>query len=210
MVKVREGGVPGRGTRPCTAPGARGRTTSHHRAPNMVVETRARGRGEDSAPRRAKSAVPPCQSGSGRLARQGGRKQVLGRLIIYIPVERASQIRQLLEGSEGPGSAGCDREMNSVPMSYRATSRKSGPPYVTNPTVNDAERIDSATPEDWLVTLIRAQHPRVSRPKCRSTRWPAEHRQVAGVKDRDPLPSLPTRRGTAAASGCVYGARRTG
>ena len=99
MVEIGERGVPRRGTRPGMAPGARGRTTSHHRAPNMVVETRARGRGADSAPRRGMSAAPPCQSGSGRLARPGGRKQVLGRLIIYIPVERASQIRQLLSSA---------------------------------------------------------------------------------------------------------------
>lgn len=160
MVEIGERGVSRRGTRPGNAPSARGRTTSHHRAPNMVVETRARGRGADSAPRRGMSAAPPCRSGSGRLARPGGRKLVLGRLIIYIPVERASQIRQLLEGSEEPSSAGCDREINSVPMSYRATSRKSGPPYVTNPTVNDAERIDPATPEDWLVTLDSSAAPK--------------------------------------------------
>lgn len=91
MVEIGERRVPRRGTRLGMAPGARGRSTSHHRAPNMVVETRARGRGADSAPRRGTSAAPPCQSGSGRLGSPDGRKQVLGGLIIYIPVDEPAE-----------------------------------------------------------------------------------------------------------------------
>jgi len=135
MVKVRERGVPRRGTRPSRAPGARGRTTSHHRAPNMAVETRARGRGADSSPQRGMSAAPLCQSGSGRLARTGGRKQVLGKLIIYIPVERASRIRQL-SSSASPGEPNSrdafGRSSGAIYL-YGGTKRESGPPYVTNP-----------------------------------------------------------------------------
>jgi hypothetical protein len=78
MVEIGERGVPRRGTRLGTAPGTRGRSTSHHRAPNMVVETRARGRGADSALRRGMSVAAPCQSGLGRLARSGERKQAFG------------------------------------------------------------------------------------------------------------------------------------
>lgn len=99
----------------------------------MVVETRARGRGADSPSRRGMSAVAPCQSGSGRLARPGGRKQVLGRLIIYIPVERASQIRQLLARGAGRVSAGRDRAMDSVPIYLQSSEPRKWTPYVTNP-----------------------------------------------------------------------------
>lgn len=134
MVKVRERGVPRRGTRPRMAPGARGRTTSHHRTPNMVVETRARGRGANSAPRRGTSAAPPCQSGSGRLARPGGRKQALDKLVIYLPVERASQIRQLLSAAKGRVRLAVVGISILSPYTYRAPSGESGPPYVTNPT----------------------------------------------------------------------------
>jgi hypothetical protein len=187
MVKVRERGVPRRGTRPVMAPGARGRTTSHHRAPNMVVETRARGRGADSPPRRGMSAAPPCQSGSGRLARPGGRKQVLGRLIIYLPVEPASQIRQLSWGSA--------RRVRLVvvglsilsPCTYRAPSRESGPPYVTNPTVNGSERIGPATRGELASDLDSSAAPKGSQgPGVALQDGQPSIGRVAGVEGRGP------------------------